>query len=82
MENKNDISMPTEITALASENNVRKSKLPQDHKVEKTFVLCEGMHIPPFPRILEDADKQLEDIKNLELKPCDVILCTFPKSGM
>ncbi|XP_055996318.1 sulfotransferase 1E1-like [Ostrea edulis] len=41
----------------------------------------DGMVLPPFPPLLEDAKKRFEEMRNLECRKDDVILATYPKSG-
>jgi hypothetical protein len=42
----------------------------------------DGMIVPPFPPLSEDAQKRFEEIRNLECRRDDVILAIYPKSGI
>jgi hypothetical protein len=42
----------------------------------------DGMALPPFPPLRQDAKKRFEEIRNLECRKDDVILAIFPKSGI
>ncbi|XP_048730851.2 sulfotransferase 1B1-like [Ostrea edulis] len=41
----------------------------------------DGMALPPFLPLKQDAKKRFEEIRNLECRKDDVILAVFPKSG-
>jgi hypothetical protein len=42
----------------------------------------DGMTVPPFPPLREDAKKRFEEIRDLEYRKDDVILAVYPKSGI
>lgn len=42
----------------------------------------DGMALPPFLPLKQDAKKRFEEIRNLECRKDDVILAVFPKSGI
>uniref|UniRef100_K1PZN7 Sulfotransferase 1C3 n=1 Tax=Magallana gigas TaxID=29159 RepID=K1PZN7_MAGGI len=44
-------------------------------------LVFDGMVVPPFPPLLQDAGKRFEEIKNMECRKDDVIIVTYPKSG-
>ncbi|XP_062597838.1 sulfotransferase 1 family member D1-like, partial [Saccostrea cucullata] len=48
---------------------------------EKPFPVFDGMSVPPFPHLIEDAEKRFKEIRNLECRKDDIILATYPKSG-
>jgi hypothetical protein len=49
----------------------------------KTLPIIEfdGMLVPPFPPLWEDAKKRFDEIRHLKCRKDDVILVTYPKSG-
>lgn len=44
-------------------------------------VIFDGMGLPPFPPLLQDAKKRFEEIRNMEYRNDDIILAIYPKSG-
>ncbi|XP_061195282.1 sulfotransferase 1E1-like [Saccostrea echinata] len=52
-----------------------------DKNGEETRPTFDGMGLPPFPHLLEDAKKRFEELRNLECRKDDIILATYPKSG-
>jgi hypothetical protein len=46
------------------------------------FIEFDGMALPPFLPLREDAKKRFEEIRSLECRKDDVILAIFPKSGI
>lgn len=44
-------------------------------------VIFDGMSLPPFPPLLQDAKKRFEEIRNMEYRKDDIILAIYPKSG-
>lgn len=44
-------------------------------------VIFDGMGLPPFPALVQDAKKRFEEIRNLEYRQDDIILAIYPKSG-
>lgn len=44
-------------------------------------VIFDGMVLPPFPPLSQDAKARLEEIRNLEYRADDILLVTYPKSG-
>ena len=77
MEYKNDTSTSPEQSNYEITNGETISEFGMP-----IFKFYDGMDLPPFPRIIENVGKQFEDIRNLQLKESDVILCTYPKSGI
>jgi hypothetical protein len=51
-------------------------------KKPSVMVEFDGMTVPPFPPLREDAKKRFEEIRNLECRKDDVILAIYPKSGI
>lgn len=44
-------------------------------------VIFDGMVLPPFPPLVQDAKKRFEEIRNMEYRKDDIILAIYPKSG-
>jgi hypothetical protein len=45
-------------------------------------IVFDGMALPPFPPLKQDAKKRFEEIRNLVCRKDDVILAIYPKSGI
>jgi hypothetical protein len=57
------------------ENSGEKLKPP-------VIIEFDGMIVPSFPPLREDAKKRFEAIRNLECRKDDIILANYPKSGI
>lgn len=44
-------------------------------------IMFDGMALPPFLPLLQDAKKRFEEIRNMEYRKGDIILAIYPKSG-
>jgi peroxiredoxin len=44
-------------------------------------IVFDGMALPAFPPLVQDAKKRFEEIRNLEYRKDDVVLAVYPKSG-
>lgn len=44
-------------------------------------VIFDGMILPPFPPLVQDAKKRFEEVRNMEYRKDDIILAIYPKSG-
>ncbi|XP_052690875.1 sulfotransferase 1E1-like [Crassostrea angulata] len=44
-------------------------------------IMFDGMALPPFPPLLQDAKKRFEELRNMEYRMDDIILAIYPKSG-
>ena len=59
----------------------RKEK--SDGNIRFTIPTVDGLGLPPFPGLMQDGPaERLMNIKNLDTRDDDIILATFPKSGV
>jgi hypothetical protein len=49
---------------------------------KKCLPSVDGLFLPAFPHMLKDARQRLEDIANLPTRKDDVIINSYPKSGL
>lgn len=54
--------------------------MEMDPPVRKPLIF-DGMALPPFLPLRENAEKRFMEIRNLECRKDDIILATYPKSG-
>ena len=51
------------------------------NRILPDLVALEGLPLPPVQLSLQSWKKQVDDIRSMELRQDDVILCAYPKSG-
>lgn len=62
-------------------NNETRMEEKDSKPRESGPVIFDGMVLPPFPPLVQDAKKRFEEIRNMEYRKDDIILAIYPKSG-
>ncbi|PVD32860.1 hypothetical protein C0Q70_08307 [Pomacea canaliculata] len=62
-------------------NSSFKMENEKDGKLDPIYWLVEGIPLPSFRFNKEEWEKHIDDLRNMELRHDDILLCTYPKTG-
>ncbi|XP_025090203.1 sulfotransferase family cytosolic 1B member 1-like [Pomacea canaliculata] len=69
------------MTSQEHDSTFKMSENDEGLQPDPNFCLVEGLPLPIFRPTTEEWQKHITDLRNMELRHDDILLCTYPKSG-